>query len=146
MKQEDIISERHLDPEQAEAIRREKAEAGSLVAVIDLERQTITAGPYVMRFDRIAIPVKTLRRRVDAAIRHANTEGAGMVLEPKHYQGRAKALAEQIDAIAVQCDATLAEVAGRDVTDEKDARAGWEEYCRDAGSTLAQFGMTRLVI
>ena len=141
-----LISERHIDPAQAEAIRRERAEAGALETVIDIGRGVITTGIYVMPFAHIAFPVRTLRRRVDAAIKKANFGGAGLVLEPKHYVGRAKYFAEQLDSITVQGSATLGEAAGRPVADEKEARDAWLEYCRDAGSTLAQFGATELVI
>lgn len=141
-----LISARHFDPAQAEAIRRERADAGALETVIDFGRGVITTGPWTMPFERMAIPVKTLRRRVDAAIQAANTGNGDMALEPKFYEGRARYLAELIDGVTVQGKATLEEAAGKPVADEKEARDAWLEYCRDAGSTLAQFGMTELTL
>lgn len=152
-----LISEKHYDPQQGAAIAQAKAEAGALTAVIDMGRRLITAGPYVMPFARIAIPVKTLRRRVDAAIRRANTTGAHMALDLKQYAGRDDYMAAQLDAIAVQGDATLAEVAGRDIValpspedgnkaQIAEAMGAWGEYCKDAASTLAMFGETEVLI
>ena len=152
-----LFSHRTPTPALVEEIRAERAEAGALETVIDLGRGIITTGPYVMPFTRIAIPVRTLRRRVDAAIQRANTGSAHMALDPKHYAGRDNYLAEQLEAISVQGSATLAEVAGRDLlapaTPEdgnkaqiSEAEAAWRDYCRDAASTLAMFGATELVL
>lgn len=152
-----LISARHLDPAQADDIRRERAEAGALTTTIDIGRGVITTGPWVMPFARIAIPVKTLRRRVDAAMQAANTGATHMVLDPKHYAGRDRYLGDQLAAMAVQGDATLEEVAGRDLVSAPspedgnkarlaEAQGAWQQYCQDAGSTLAMFGVTELVL
>lgn len=157
-KDEDIlISRRAPTAAQVDELRAERAEAGALATVIDLGRGVITTGPWVMPFKRIAFPVRTLRRRVGAAIQRANTGSAHMVLDPKHYEGRDRYLAEQLEAISVQGSATLAEVAGRDLTAPAtpedgnkaqiaEAEAAWREYCNDAASTLAMFGATELVL
>lgn len=152
-----LISRRRPTSEQVETIRHERSEAGALEVTIDIGRGLITTGVWVMPFKRIAFPVRTLRRRVDAAIKKANFGGTGMVLETNHYAGRDNYLAAQLEAISVQGSATLAEVAGRDLvalaTPEDgnkaqvaEAEEAWAEYCRDAGSTLAMFGMTDLTL
>ena len=141
-----LISHRRPTPDQAEVIRLERAEAGALETVIDFGRGTISTGTHVMSFAQIAFPVRTLRRRVDAAIQRANTGSAGMVLEPRHYAGRAKTFAAILYFSTVQGRATLAEIAGKSVAGEKEADDAWMEYCTDAGSTLAHFGMSELVI
>lgn len=129
---------------------QERAEAGSLKAVIHVKfdgKGTITMGPHVMPFTKIAFPAQHMRSRLRDAVERANNGTSDTLrLEAKDVEGMAVALTNLIDQVTVpgaEWPPGTDEAAQRE---QNGYMTRWVEYSEDMGNLLAMFGETRLTL